>query len=102
MPAFDLVAAWPAAHAAVGVARPGEVLASTGDVKRIFEWASVTKVLTALTTLVGVEDRTVALDDPAGPPGSTVRHLLAHASGLDFDGGIADVPPGARRIYSNG
>ncbi len=37
----------------------------------------------------------------AGPPGSTVRHLLAHASGLPFEGGVPIAEPGKRRIYSN-
>ena len=41
------------------------------------------------------------LDEPAGPPGSTVRHLLAHASGLPFDGPRPISKPGKRRIYSN-
>ncbi|MCA1656889.1 MAG: beta-lactamase family protein, partial [Actinobacteria bacterium] len=55
----------------------------------------------ALATLVAVEEGTVDLDHPAGPPGATVRHLLAHASGLDFDSGAVLAPPGRRRIYSN-
>ena len=36
-----------------------------------------------------------------GPPGSTLRHLLAHASGLPPDEGPPLMPPGRRRIYSN-
>src|SRR5207253_6244656 len=43
----------------------------------------------------------VDLDEPAGPPGSTLRHLLAHASGLPFDPGPPIARPGTRRIYSN-
>jgi CubicO group peptidase (beta-lactamase class C family) len=43
----------------------------------------------------------VDLDEPAGPEGSTVRHLLAHASGLPFEGDVPIAPPGRRRIYSN-
>ncbi len=43
----------------------------------------------------------IALDEPAGPPGSTVRHLLAHASGLGFDEGAALSKPERRRVYSN-
>ena len=42
----------------------------------------------------------LALDAPAGPPGSTVRHLLAHAGGYGFDGGVL-AAPGRTRIYSN-
>jgi CubicO group peptidase (beta-lactamase class C family) len=61
----------------------------------------VTKLVTALATLVAVEEGTVALDTPAGPPGSTVRHLLSHASGLAFDEDRTLAEPGRRRVYSN-
>jgi CubicO group peptidase (beta-lactamase class C family) len=61
----------------------------------------VTKVATALTVLVAAERGLLELDEPAGPPGSTVRHLLAHASGLVFDGSVTLAAPGTRRIYSN-
>jgi CubicO group peptidase (beta-lactamase class C family) len=55
----------------------------------------------ALSVLVAAEEGTVDLDEPAGPPGSTVRHLLAHASGLPFEGREPISAPGRRRIYSN-
>jgi CubicO group peptidase (beta-lactamase class C family) len=61
----------------------------------------VTKLFTATATLVAGEEGIVDLDDPAGPEGSTVRHLLAHASGLPFDGETPIARPGQRRIYSN-
>lgn len=80
---------------------PSGVLAVRGDTRLVDRWASVTKLATALATLVSVEEGVVSLDDPAGPPGSTVRHLLAHASGLAFAGPRALAPPGRRRIYSN-
>ena len=38
---------------------------------------------------------------PAGPPGSTIRHLAAHASGLSFSEGKVQAQPATRRIYSN-
>jgi CubicO group peptidase (beta-lactamase class C family) len=41
------------------------------------------------------------LDDPAGPPGATIRHLLSHASGLGLNGDAIISRPGRRRIYSN-
>src|SRR5690606_8515678 len=63
--------------------------------------ASVTKVLVSLAVLVAVEEGTLSLDAPAGPEGSTVRHLLAHASGLDPDRERSVAAPGTRRIYSN-
>lgn len=72
-----------------------------GSSDREFRWASVTKPITALAILVAAEEGTVDLDEPAGPPGSTVRHLLAHASGLPFEGREPIAKPGARRIYSN-
>jgi beta-lactamase len=34
-------------------------------------------------------------------PGATVRHLLAHASGIAFDSDAVLAAPGTRRIYSN-
>jgi CubicO group peptidase (beta-lactamase class C family) len=77
------------------------VLDVRGDPTVPSPWASVTKLATALATLVAVEEAVVDLDDPAGPPGATVRHLLAHASGLAFDGDVVLAPPGRRRIYSN-
>jgi CubicO group peptidase (beta-lactamase class C family) len=78
------------------------VRASHGDAGRVFRWASVTKLLTACAVLVAAEEGILDLDEPAGPPGSTVRHLLAHASGLPFEGtGPPIAPPGERRIYSN-
>src|SRR4051812_1832777 len=68
---------------------------------RRFPWASVTKLATAGAMLVAAEEGIVDLDEPAGPPGSTFRHLLAHASGLPFDPGPPIARPGTRRIYSN-
>ena len=61
----------------------------------------MTKLLTALATLDAVEDGLIDLDEPAGPHGATVRHLLAHASGLPFEGEAVLAQPGTRRIYSN-
>ena len=72
-----------------------------GAVDEPLRWASVTKVATAIAALVAVEDGTVALEDEAGLPGSTLQHLLAHASGLPFEGAEPIARPGARRIYSN-
>jgi CubicO group peptidase (beta-lactamase class C family) len=95
------VEAWPAATVAVGVLRSGEETAAHGPREHVFRWASVTKLATALATLVAAEEGILHLDQPAGPPGSTVRHLLAHASGLPFEGTTAIGKPGQRRIYSN-
>lgn len=108
MRSLGALASWPVGVAAAGVlvrdpGGPGApVLAGLAGVPdRVADWASVTKLCTALCVLVAVEERTLALDQPAGPPGSTVAHLLAHASGLSPDGGAVLASPGARRIYSN-
>lgn len=92
---------WSAPHAAAACLRPGEVVAELGPRDLELRWASLTKPATALAVLVAVEEGTVDLDEPAGPPGSTVRHLLAHASGLPFHEGPPIARPGERRIYSN-
>jgi CubicO group peptidase (beta-lactamase class C family) len=92
---------WGAAHATAGVVRPGEVVATHGPTDVELRWASVTKLATALAVLIAAEEGVVDLDEPAGPPGSTVRHLLAHASGLPFEGDTPIAKPGQRRIYSN-
>jgi CubicO group peptidase (beta-lactamase class C family) len=99
--ALRQVDAWPAENVAVAVLSPQAVLAQRGDPNRVFRWASVTKPVTALACLVAAEEGTLDLDEPAGPPGSTVRHLLAHASGLPFEAGPPIAKPGQRRIYSN-
>jgi CubicO group peptidase (beta-lactamase class C family) len=99
--ALGLVRGWPAANVAVGVVSPVGTIGQVGDESRPFPFASVTKLATALAALVALEEGTVELDDPAGPPGSTVRHLLAHASGLPPDDDVPIARPGERRIYSN-
>ena len=60
--------------------------------------------MTGLAVLTAVDDGLIDLDEPAPPPapdGATIRHLLAHASGLAFDGTMIQGRPGTRRIYSN-
>jgi CubicO group peptidase (beta-lactamase class C family) len=99
--ALQLTDSWPAENVAVAALTPEGELGRRGDPSRVFRWASVTKPVTALAALVAAEEGTIDLDEPAGPPGSTMRHLLAHASGLPFDEGAAIAKPGTRRIYSN-
>ena len=94
------VAGWPVPTAAVGITSPSALLAGTGPLEEPLPLASVTKLLTAMGVLVAVEEETLSLGDPAGPDGSTVAHLLAHASGLGLDG-VRISAPGRRRIYSN-
>jgi CubicO group peptidase (beta-lactamase class C family) len=92
---------WDVPHAAAVVVTGDGTVAAQGDEGRVFPWASVTKLVTALAVLVAAEEGTIDLDEPAGPEGSTVRHLLAHASGLPFEGDRPIARPGERRIYSN-
>ena len=86
---------------AIVVTDAEEVRLARGEVDESFRWASVTKLLSATATLVAVERHLVDLDEPAGPSGATVRHLLAHTSGLPLDGTDLLGEPGRRRIYSN-
>lgn len=79
----------------------GDIVDDRGDVDADVPWASVTKLATALAALLAVAAGRLSLDDAAGPPGATIRHLLAHASGLDVDTPARRAPPGHRRIYSN-
>src|SRR3989441_8414669 len=99
--ALRQVEAWPAPYVVVRVIRSARGLATHGPRERVFRWASVTKLVTALVALVAAEEGTIDLDEPAGPEGSTVRHLLAHASGLPFEAGGPVSRPGWRRVYSN-
>ena len=101
MDALRQVADWPARTAAAGVVSATAELGTVGPRDETLAWASVTKLLTALAVLVAVEEGAVDLDEPAGPPGSTLRHLLSHASGLALDETAPLAPPGRRRIYSN-
>lgn len=75
--------------------------ASVGDTELQLPVASVTKLLTAWAALLAVEEGAVSLEDPLGPPGATMWHLLCHAGGWDFEGTAVLAPPGTRRIYSN-
>lgn len=101
MSALDVLADWPVTNAAAAVVGPGGVLTRHGDLDRTFALASVTKLLVARAAQVAVEEGVVDLDTPAGPPGSTVRHLLAHTSGLSMRSADVIAEPGTRRIYSN-
>lgn len=97
---LDRALAW-AATVAVAVVRSQGTLATAGPRDVSLDWASVTKLVTTLAVLRSVESGDVSLDEPVGPPGSTVRHLLAHASGLPFEGAAAVSSPERTRIYSN-
>ena len=104
VPALDAIAGWPVPNAAAAVIGPSGVLATCGATDRPFPLASVTKLLAALAVLVAVEEEAVSLDDPADEallPGATLRHLLAHASGMAPERPMRSFPPATRRVYSN-
>jgi CubicO group peptidase (beta-lactamase class C family) len=98
---LEAVDGWGAPTVAVAVVDADGLVASRGPLEAPLPWASVTKLVTACAVLAGVSRGLLALDDAAGPSGSTVRHLLAHAGGLPFDGPGALAAPGRTRIYSN-
>lgn len=102
MDSLRMIETWPVPTAAVAVVRgDGTVEGTHGPAQHRFWLASVTKLLSTYATLVALEEGAVELDEPAGPEGATVRHLLAHTSGLAFDEQRAMAAPGTRRIYSN-
>lgn len=98
---LDGIADWPVATAAAAVVGPTGVRARYGDQSHVFRLASVTKPLVARAAQIAIEEGVFDLDTPAGPPGSTVRHLLAHASGLSMQSAQTQARPGSRRVYSN-
>lgn len=99
MRSLDLISQWPVDHAAAAVlTRDGGMAGTIGDTAEVYPLASVTKPLVAYAVLVAVEEGALDLDQPAGPTGSTVRHLLAHASGLAFGEQKVQTEPGRKRI----
>lgn len=99
--ALDLIADWPVSAASAAVVGPTGMLASRGDLTRPYRLASVTKPLVARAAQVAIEEGAINFDTPAGPPGATVRHLLAHTSGLAMNSAEELARPGTRRVYSN-
>lgn len=105
MGALDLVSHWPATNVAAAVVEPSGVTVTIGRTDDRFRIASLSKVIAAWAALIAVEEGSIDLDAPlprvAVPPGCTLRHLLAHASGLPFEGDTPIAVVGERRIYSN-
>ncbi|ARF55174.1 serine hydrolase domain-containing protein [Streptomyces gilvosporeus] len=102
MQSLRMIENWPVPTAAAAVVRAdGTVAGAHGPLEQRFPLASVTKPIAAYAALLAVEEGAVELDEPAGPEGSTVRHLLAHTSGLAFDEQRTMAEPGTRRLYSN-
>jgi CubicO group peptidase (beta-lactamase class C family) len=98
---LQAIADWPAPTVAAAVIGPSGVLAQHGDVRHRFALASVTKPLVARAAQIAIEEGVVELETEAGPPGSTIRHLLAHAAGYSMHSPEIVATPGTRRVYSN-
>jgi CubicO group peptidase (beta-lactamase class C family) len=99
--ALRQIECWPVEFAAAGAVGARGRISTHGETTSSVRLASLSKPVAALATLVAAEEGVVDLDEPAGPPGSTVRHLLAHTSGLPFEGTEPIARPEHRRIYSN-
>ncbi|MEV0096941.1 serine hydrolase domain-containing protein [Streptomyces sp. NPDC050738] len=102
MESLAMIENWPVETVAAAVVRAdGSLAGAHGPTAHRFPLASVTKPLAAYAALVAYEEGAIEFDEPAGPEGATVRHLLAHTSGLAFDEPRVMAAPGERRIYSN-
>ncbi len=101
MAALEEIQSWPVPTAAAGWLDRSGRQETAGDTSFPFALASVTKPIFAYAVLVAIEEGTLTLDEQLGPRGSTVRHLLAHASGLPPELGGPTAEPETRRIYSN-
>jgi len=96
---------WPVAHGGAAVVTRDDLqqlwVPGTGP-ETTWAIASVTKLLTTMATLAACDAGHVDLDQPVDEEGATVRHLLAHASGMpQVVGQGRRRPVGERRIYSN-
>jgi CubicO group peptidase (beta-lactamase class C family) len=99
--ALRLTESWPVDNVAAAVVHADGSVDTTGDQDRQFRIASVAKMITTWACLVAVEEGIVALEQPIGQPGCTLRHLLSHAGGYAFDGPVPIARPERTRIYSN-
>ena len=103
--ALAAIEQWPVDVAGAGVTDAATTLATHGAVDTVLELASVTKPLTAYAVLIAAQDGVLHLDEPVTgdhvPENATVRHLLAHASGLPPEPDMPTVAPGRLRVYSN-
>lgn len=77
-----------------------------GDADKVYELASLTKILTAITTcdLVasGFLDLDENIEDINFTKGKVVlKDLLSHVSGISFNGDVEQIEPQSKRLYSN-
>ncbi len=84
---------------------PGRTL-EYGDSQLIYPYKSVTKLFSAWAALIAIDRQLASLEDEVEVGAGqkrvvTLRHLLAHASGLDFNSDELLAEPETKRIYSN-
>lgn len=101
MTVLGMVDSWDVGFVAAVVVAPDGTVHRHGDTARVIPVASITKLATALATMLAVEEGALGLDDAAGPPGATVRDLLCHSAGYNMGDDRILAPPRTRRIYSN-
>ncbi|HZX54664.1 MAG TPA: serine hydrolase domain-containing protein [Ilumatobacteraceae bacterium] len=101
MQALRLIDDWPVHNVAAAVIDREGAVHTRGDQGHSFRLASIAKPITTWACLVAVEEGIVALDQPVGQAGCTLRHLLSHAGGYGFDGPDPIAKPERNRIYSN-
>ena len=101
MKSFSQLASWPCSTVAAAAIAPNGTIHRHGDTGQVFELASITKLLTAATVHVAIEEGSVGLDDELDDRGATLADVLAHAGGFAPNGTVLE-DPGMRRIYSNG
>ena len=95
---------WEPDMVAVAVTDATTTHGTHGPVEAVLPFASLTKPLAAYATLVAVQDGVLHLDEPVGEAAGetyTVRHLLAHASGLPPGPNGPTSEPEHRRVYSD-
>ncbi|MDO5700492.1 MAG: serine hydrolase domain-containing protein [Bowdeniella nasicola] len=102
-PCPPLLGDWTFPTALVIADRDG-IVHVEGSVDTDFPFASVTKPIATYAALIAVDRHMFDLDAPAGPhapEGATIRHLMAHASGLPFERDYVAQRPERHRVYSN-
>ncbi len=104
MSALHQVTDWPVEHVGAAIITAAGV-DHVGDLERTYRLASLTKPMVAWAIMVAVEEGVIDLDQPvqhvAAADGTTMRHLLSHASGFPFDGDDPIAAIERTRIYSN-
>ncbi len=100
----DLCYGWPGPAAAAVVRLvdgSAQVVDRSGDLEARRPWASVSKLAVALAVGVDVDRGRCRYEQPLGPLGSTLAHLLSHSGGYGLETTDRTVPAGTRRVYSN-